>query len=460
MTEWTAYDVCGGDKTGAIADLMPATSAPDCDYDYGASWDVVGTHSLTSGVPGSWADDAALSYVEPYPGTIVLVRTPDGAPLLSYSTVHGGPVVHLNHDMTYSTDTIGANALQLLVNAAAFAAASCPTMLDADVSIAKDDGVTVAIAGGSVTYTIVVANGGPQAVTGFTVADAFPADLTCSWSCAAGAGASCTAGPVGGDISDTVDLAAGSSATYTATCTIDGAASGTLVNTATVTAPEGFVDAEPANDSATDVDNLVPPTSADLAVTKENGASAATIGGTVVYAITADNAGPDDVSGASVGDAFASELSCSWVCRARGGASCGAGPLSGDITDTVDLPAASSLTYTAVCSVDGAASGTLVNTATITAPAGTTDPNLTDNSAADSDSLIGGPPETLDLAGMTFVGVVTLEAGRTITATDCVVESPAGDLTLRAGEAVILQDGFRVDNGCALTAEIDASLLP
>ena len=129
MTEWTAYDVCGGSKAGAVADLMPVTSAPDCDYDYDLPWLVTGTHALTSSVPASWPDVAASSLVDPYPGTIVLVSTPVGTPLLSFSTENGGTVVHLNHDMAYDV-SIEPNALQLLVNAVGFSAVDCPLFTD------------------------------------------------------------------------------------------------------------------------------------------------------------------------------------------------------------------------------------------------------------------------------------------------------------------------------------------
>jgi uncharacterized repeat protein (TIGR01451 family) len=458
-TEWTAYDVCDGAKTGAIADLMPVTSDPDCDYDYDLPWTVTGTHALTSGVPSDWTDEYGMSLVEAYPGTFVLARTTIGAPLLSYSTKAGGVVVHLNHDMS-SAPPINANALQLLVNATAFAAAGCPDTVDADVSISKDDGVTEVNPGGSVTYTVVVANAGPENVTGFGVTDDFAADLTCSWTCAAGSGATCTAGPVAGDIDDTVNLDAGSSATYTASCTIDGGASGTLVNTATVAGPPGIVDATLGNNSATDTDTVVPIPEADLSITKSDGATEATIGGTVVYAITAENAGPDGVTGATVSDTFAADLTCSWVCRSDGGASCTAGPVAGDIADSVDLPAGGSVTYTAACSIDGGASGSLVNTATIAPPGGATDPVPANNSATDTDTLTSGVPEYLDLQDMTFVGTLTFQAGRTITVTDCVIENPGGSVTFEAGESVVFSNGFEVEGGCAMTAEIDPMLLP
>ncbi len=133
MTEWTAYDVCEEDKTGAIADLLPVSSAPDCDYDYDLTWLVTASHVLTAGVPTSWTDGASSSEVQPKPGTLVVMRTDSDIPLLSYSTLAGGNVVHLNHTMTYDTSTIEPNALQLIVNAVNFASYPCsPAAADSD----------------------------------------------------------------------------------------------------------------------------------------------------------------------------------------------------------------------------------------------------------------------------------------------------------------------------------------
>ena len=108
--------------------------------------------------------------------------------------------------------------------------------LVADLSITKTDGVTTATPGGSVTYTITATNpAGADPVTGVTVADTFPAVLTCTWTCAGAGGGTCTAAGSGNINDTTVTLPAGSSVTYTATCTISAAATGTLSNTATVT---------------------------------------------------------------------------------------------------------------------------------------------------------------------------------------------------------------------------------
>src|SRR5262245_54903131 len=77
----------------------------------------------------------------------------------------------------------------------------------ADVSITKTDGVTTATPGGSTTYTITASNAGPSS-TAATVADTFPAALTCPWTCVSASGGTCTASG-SGDINDPVTLPAG-----------------------------------------------------------------------------------------------------------------------------------------------------------------------------------------------------------------------------------------------------------
>src|SRR5439155_794694 len=47
-----------------------------------------------------------------------------------------------------------------------------------DLAVTKTDGVSSAVPGTSVTYTVVVSNGGPSTATGVAVADAVPGALT------------------------------------------------------------------------------------------------------------------------------------------------------------------------------------------------------------------------------------------------------------------------------------------
>ncbi|MEP7010695.1 MAG: hypothetical protein ABJC13_10260 [Acidobacteriota bacterium] len=247
----------------------------------------------------------------------------------------------------------------------------------ADLSITKTDGVTTATPGGSVTYTIVASNAGPGGTAG-TVADTFPASLTCTWTCVGAGGGTCTAAGAG-NISDVATLPSGGSVTYTASCTISASATGTLVNTATVAGVAG--DSTPANNSATDTDTLA--ASSDLSIAKTDGVTNATPGGSVTYTITATNAGPSNTTG-TVADTFPASLTCTWTCVGAGGGSCTAAG-AGNISDAVTLPVGGSVSYTASCSISAAASGSLSNTATVTGAA--SDPIPGNNSATDTDTL-------------------------------------------------------------------------
>ena len=101
---------------------------------------------------------------------------------------------------------------------------------------------------------------------------------------------------------------------------------------------------------------------------KTDGVTTATAGGSVTYTITASNAGPSNAPGATVADTFPAALTATWTCVGAGGGTCTAAG-SGNIDDTVNLPAGGSVTYTASASLAASATGTLVNTATVTAPA-------------------------------------------------------------------------------------------
>ncbi len=148
--------------------------------------------------------------------------------------------------------------------------------------------------------------------------------------------------------------------------------------------------------------------SADLAITKTNGSTTSVPGGSTTYTITSSNAGPDAVTGATVADTFPSALTCSWTCVGAGGGTCTAAG-SGNLNDSVNLPAGGSVTHTATCAIDAAATGTLSNTATLSSAI--TDPTPANNSATDTDTL-------------------TPQADLAITKTDGQTSVPAGGSTI------------------------------
>ncbi|MBL7163488.1 MAG: DUF11 domain-containing protein [Anaerolineales bacterium] len=260
----------------------------------------------------------------------------------------------------------------------------------ADLAVTKDDGVAQYTPGGMVTYTIVVTNNGPDDVSGAQVGDNKPAQVSSwTWTCSHAGGASGCDGVTNStaDFSDTVDLPNGSSITYTVTANISSGASGNLVNTVSVAPPAGTSDPTPGNDSATDTDTANP--QADLSVTKDDGVTEYTPGGTVMYTIVVSNNGSSDAAGAQVSDSKPAQVSSwTWTCNHAGGASgCdGVTNSTADFSDTVDLPNGSSITYTVTANISSGASGNLDNTVSVGPPAGTTDPTPGNDSATDTDT--------------------------------------------------------------------------
>jgi uncharacterized repeat protein (TIGR01451 family)/CSLREA domain-containing protein len=170
--------------------------------------------------------------------------------------VDGGPAICLATSQNgVARPQDGNGDTTALCDIGAFEAGTGSLPNSADLSITKDDGLTDVTPGQSVTYTIGVANAGPTPVVAAQVSDVLPTHLTsCSWTCSPSGGGACAAGPVNGDISDTVDLPPGATLTYTLDCTVSTAATGNLVNTATVAAPPWVNDTAAGNDSATDSD--------------------------------------------------------------------------------------------------------------------------------------------------------------------------------------------------------------
>ena len=156
----------------------------------------------------------------------------------------------------------------------------------ADISITKDDGVTSVNGGGTVTYSIVASNNGPSADPAVAVTDTFPPGLmNCAYTSVATGGASGNSASGTGNLAETLSLPPGGAVTYTATCTVAPAATGTLSNTATATA--SVADPDSGNNSATDDDTVVTSVTIDFS----KGFSPATVdqGATSTLTFTINN---------------------------------------------------------------------------------------------------------------------------------------------------------------------------
>jgi len=307
----------------------------------------------------------------------------------------------------------------------------------ADLSITKTDGQAFVTPGGNTSYTIVVSNAGPSQVNDALVIDDFPAELGCSYSSEAIGGASGNTVAGAGNIADPLVLPPGSSVTYTAVCEISLTASGTLTNTASVSS--SVADPTPGNDSATDTSQLI--ASADLSITKTDGLTAASPGGSTTYTIVVSNAGPSQVNDALVIDDFPAELGCSYSSEAIGGASGNTVAGAGDIADTLVLPVGASVTYTVPCTIDLDATDTLTNIAVVSSAIA--DPNPGNNSASDFTNLTASADLTISKTDDKQVA----SPGTTTTYT--IVVSNAGPSNVTDA---LVTDSFPAELSCSYTS--------
>jgi uncharacterized repeat protein (TIGR01451 family) len=245
----------------------------------------------------------------------------------------------------------------------------------ADLGITKSNGVTNVTPGTNTTYTIVVTNNGPSTVPNAAVSDPLSSKFgAASWTCTASLGSACGASSGQGPIATTVTLLPAGSATFTITAAVLPGATGTLENIVTVTPPGTVSDLVPSNNTATDTDTLV--AQADLSVLKTLNTNPVVPGTPVKYTIEVSNSGPSAVTGATVNDTLPPQLqNATWTCSATAGSSCGAASGSGNINTTVNLLVNGKATFVLNATVAADATGNIVNTATVTPPAGVPDNN-------------------------------------------------------------------------------------
>jgi uncharacterized repeat protein (TIGR01451 family) len=259
--------------------------------------------------------------------------------------------------------------------------------LNADVAMSK----TVAFNANTVTYTLVVSNNGPDPANGATYTDTVPNTVTgISASCGSPTGgAVCGTQPnvAGQVVSGTVGtLPSGGSVTITITGT--GATGANADNTGSAAPPIGTTDPNNNNNSSTATGNIPGP-SADVSVVKNVGI----VGTTVTYTLLISNSGPAAADTEAYTDNVPATVAISTATcgTATGGAACGTQPnIAGQVVNgTVGtLPSGGSVTIT----ITGTAANNAVvdNTGSVSPPAGTTDPNNT-NDTSTATGTVGGP---------------------------------------------------------------------
>ncbi len=327
---------------------------------------------------------------------------------------------------------------------------------DADVNITKTDGVAEATPGTGHSYTVTVANPGNHQVDDAVVTDNLPAALTgTSWSCVASGGAACDQASGTGNLSTTVDLAPGSSVTFTIDGTIDPSARGALSNTATVALVAGLLeDPNLADNTATDNTSLAP--AIDLSIVKSDDADPVIAGAALVYTLEVGNAGPSDATGVEVTDtlpAGVSFVSASPGCvESAGVVACAVG----------DLAATASTNMVVAVDVDPETRGTISNTAVVSGVETDSDPG----NDSDSEDTVVEASADLDLAKEAPVSVSrgdSFDVSLTVTnlgqsdAFGVVVDDPTPQGLTFDGATAPCDGGFPCDLG-ALEAGASAAI--
>lgn len=239
----------------------------------------------------------------------------------------------------------------------------------------------------TLTYTFAYRNDGNGASTNTTIVENLPTGTT--FQSVSAPGASCTT-PTAGN-------------TGTVTCnvgTVNPASSGSFTVTVNVTGAIGStISNGDYNIYADSVSALIGPlvttsvTSgvlyADLSATVSDGVAAVGWGSTTNYTLTVRNSGPAAGNLATLSDPLPTNVvSWSWTCAAAVGAACPNASGAGAINETIaTFPIGGSLTYAIHATVAGSGTGSLVHQATVTAPAGVTDNNNTNDIAVDTDSI-------------------------------------------------------------------------
>jgi len=287
------------------------------------------------------------------------------------------------------------------------------------LSMTKNPQGTKVLAGQAMTFTIVITNNGSGDATNVQMNDPLPGTGALNWALAppvAGCGItglfpaaqtlSCTTltVPAGGSASLILSaLTAPNPPTGPQTCP------DTVSNTATITATNSIQITPVVATGSSGCISLI----ANLSVTKNDGQTTVTPNQTVVYTVTVANAGPQAANGAIVTDPVAVGLQKTNVtCQnAQGGAVCPAVSVAalesvgGVVIAT--FPSGGSLDLIITATVTKISAGTVTNTVNVAPPAGTTDNDLTNNTASDTDTVL----PVADLSITKTDGVTSLNLG-------------------------------------------------
>ena len=275
--------------------------------------------------------------------------------------------------------TVTANAVGTLTNTAnvlgmtadpdtADNAATAQTTVDpaADLSITKTDSPDPVVAGGLLTYSLGVANSGPQDATAVTVSDSLPANVLFETATPSQGTCSETSGTVTCDLGT---VANGASAGIE--IAVRPQEGGQITNQASVTS--GIGDPASGNNSASTETTVDP--SADLALTKSDSPDPVLAGEALTYSLAVHNAGPSTATAIEVTDTLPAGVTFESATPSQGTCAESSGTVTCDLGTLADEGDAN--VQIQVRPLDG---GTLDNQAVVSSAVA--DPVTSNNSAS------------------------------------------------------------------------------
>jgi uncharacterized repeat protein (TIGR01451 family) len=272
-----------------------------------------------------------------------------------------------------------------------------------------DLGITIvgmpatAVVGSTVTYILTVTNTGPSLVTGAALQDIFSSAFTSiSYTSQASGGATGNAAGGTGDLAQTLTLPSGASVVYTVTANLSPLVTGLVTNSATITAPAGVTDGNPANDLATANVTVTP--QANISIEVSPSTIVGIIGQPTTFTVIVTNSGPSGADGVTIAGVVPAGFTNVTFTSTRGGGASGNSPAgTGTPTDTLSLPAGSRVVYTVTGTPTPGTVGTAALKFDLTAPNGTPIGSSSSLSVS-SPIVVGAAPKVIYAVG-TGVGV-------------------------------------------------------
>ena len=328
---------------------------------------VVLTDSIPSSIIGpEFSIDGGLTF-NPWPGTLSLgtVQDQTSRVVIIRGTVSSSATGIITNTANVTSTTPDPNPAN---NTSTVNTEVTQVVAEADVSVVKIASPNPVAPGGVLTYTIVVANAGPNEAENVVLTDSIPSSIIGpEFSIDGGL----TFNPWPGTLS-LGTLLAGTSRTILIIGTVSSSATGTITNTATVTSTTP--DPNPANNTSTVVTEVTAvPGEADISVVKTASPNPVTAGEVITYTLVVSNAGPADAQNVIVNDNVSSSI-IGPEFSTNGGVTFTPWPGSIDIGT---LAAGTSRTILIRGTVSQSATGCINNTAIVTST--TPDPNFLNN---------------------------------------------------------------------------------